>query len=200
MFQGIIHYMGALESIDIKKAYSSFVLRLPEGFPVKKLKIGDSIAVDGVCLTVIAMDKNLFTFDLSRETIRATRFTRCEEYKFFNLELPCNMTDALNGHSVAGHIDAVLECVKIEGEDYWFSLPAHLAPMIVPKGSISINGVSLTVGEVVADRFCVYLIPKTLELTNLSMLTPGMLVNVEVDMMARYIVNYMKTQNLNFVV
>ena len=98
---------------------------------------------------------------------------------------------------MTGHVDAVVDCIKIDGEDHWFSLPQALAPMIVSKGCITINGVSLTIGEVLADRFCVYLIPKTLELTNLVDLKPSYFVNIEVDMMARYIVNYMKTVNLN---
>ncbi len=199
MFQGIVHFKARLVSMDMDEIdeYGRLVLKMPTDFPIKRVRLGDSIAVDGVCLTVVNVDGMQISFDLLKETLRATRLIHLNQYPVCNIEQPCSMGDALHGHPVSGHVDAVVDCVKIEGENHWFSLPPVLAPMIVSKGSISINGVSLTIGEVLSDRFCVYLIPKTLELTNLTELKPSFFVNIEVDMMARYIVNYMKTVNLN---
>ena len=155
MFQGIVHFKAKVVSMNMREVddYGRLVLKMPSDFPIESVKIGDSIAVDGVCLTVVVIDGFDVSFDLLKETLRATRFIHLDQYPLCNVELPCAMGDALHGHPVTGHVDAVVDCIKIDGEDHWFSLPQALAPMIVSKGCITINGVSLTIGEVLADRF-----------------------------------------------
>ncbi len=147
--------------------------------------IGDSIAVQGVCLTVTSMAPHAFTADVSGETLRVS--TGLDQPGPVNLEKALRMGDALGGHLVSGHVDGVGEVLSRDGGVVSFAVPAELARFVARKGSICVDGVSLTVNEVDGRRFDVNLIPHTLESTTLSRLAPGTRVNLEVDLLARYV-------------
>ncbi|SEM98601.1 riboflavin synthase alpha chain [Nitrosomonas marina] len=155
--------------------------------------IGDSIAVNGVCLTVTALLETMFTVDVSQETLSCTCGLN-KINKRVNLEKALRLSDRLGGHLVSGHVDAVGEVTRSEasetnGSNYLVSIrsPKHLLRYIACKGSITVNGVSLTVNRIMQEEFCVNLIPHTLSNTTLKELEPGSRVNLEVDMLARYV-------------
>jgi riboflavin synthase len=147
--------------------------------------IGDSICVQGVCLTVTAMRDHGFTADVSEETLRVT--TGLDRPGEVNLEKSLAVGDKLGGHLVAGHVDGVGEVRSRNGTVVVFGLPKALAKYVAAKGSICVDGVSLTVNRASGDEFDVNLIPHTLETTTLSRLQPGAKVNLEVDLIARYV-------------
>jgi len=190
MFQGIIYHCAKVFSFDKNNNIKVLQLEFPESFEVSSVKLGDSIAINGCCLTVTEINGLKLSFDLLDETLRATNFQFLNEGDYVNIEKACRLSDAVNGHILSGHIDSYVNFIKSDGEDHWFALNDVVKPYIVKKGSVSINGVSLTVGEVLDDMFCVYLIPKTLELTNLSYLYDAKYVNIEIDMLARYCMNF----------
>lgn len=190
MFQGIIYHRARVFSFDKINNIKVLTLEFPSDFDVSDVKLGDSIAVNGCCLTVTSIAENNLSFDLLDETLRATNFQFLNKADEVNIEKACRLSDAVNGHILSGHVDAYVEFIEAVGEDHWFKLNETVKPYIVKKGSVAINGVSLTVGEVLNDRFCVYLIPKTLELTNLSLLNTSKFVNIEIDMLARYCMNF----------
>ena len=147
--------------------------------------VGDSIAVQGACLTVTTVKPRGFTADVSRETLRVT--TGLERPGPVNLEKSLAMGDKLGGHLVTGHVDGVGEVVRRDGGMVAFRLPAELNAYLARKGSMCIDGVSLTVNRAEGDLFEVNLIPHTLQATTLGRLAPGSQVNVEVDLIARYV-------------
>jgi riboflavin synthase len=147
--------------------------------------VGDSISVQGACLTVTSRTARGFTADVSAETLRVT--TGLERPGEVNLEKALRAGDALGGHLVAGHVDGVGELVRREGPLFRFRAPAELARFIASKGSICIDGVSLTVNAVQGAEFEVNLIPHTLQVTTLGRLAPGDKVNLEADLIARYV-------------
>ncbi len=153
------------------------------------VRVGDSIAVNGCCLTVVELEPAAFRVDVSQETLECT--TGFEAGARVNLEKALRLSDRLGGHLVSGHVDGRGEVArKDQVGDSWLlevRISAELAKYVARKGSITVNGVSLTVNQVERDRFEVNLIPHTLEVTNLKDLRPGMPVNVEVDMLARYL-------------
>ncbi|MEQ1526300.1 MAG: riboflavin synthase [Gallionella sp.] len=154
------------------------------------VQIGDSIAVNGVCLTVIALNSNAFTVDVSRETINCTAGLT-EINAPVNLEKALRLADRLGGHLVSGHVDGVGEAIAFEnlGESWKLKIlaPQALKKFIAIKGSITVNGVSLTINQVQDNEFVLNLIPHTLQMTNLKSLTVGSRVNLEVDLIARYV-------------
>jgi riboflavin synthase len=147
--------------------------------------VGDSIAVQGCCLTVTALTARGFTADVSDETLRVT--AGLDRPGEVNLEKALRMGDALGGHLVTGHVDGVGQVVRREGSVYAFRAPPGIARFVARKGSICVDGVSLTVNQADGDEFEVNLIPHTLEVTTLSRLEPGVRVNLEVDLVARYV-------------
>jgi riboflavin synthase len=147
--------------------------------------IGDSICVQGACLTVTALTQRGITADVSAETLAVT--AGLDRPGAVNLEKALCMGDPLGGHLVSGHVDGVAELVGCEGSVFTFKLPRALARYVARKGSICVDGVSLTVNRVDAEAFEVNLIPHTLQVTTLSRLEPGSRVNVEVDLIARYL-------------
>lgn len=147
--------------------------------------VGDSICVQGVCLTVTAIKRRAFTADVSAETLRVT--TGLDRPGKVNLEKSLALGDKLGGHLVTGHVDGVAEVVSRDAGVVAFRLPKPLAKYVAEKGSIAVDGVSLTVNGVDGNRFHVNLIPHTLSATTLSRLAPGERVNVEVDILARYV-------------
>ncbi|MBV8205838.1 MAG: riboflavin synthase, partial [Acidobacteria bacterium] len=153
---------------------------------------GASIAVSGVCLTVAEFQGSAFTADLALETVQRTSLAHLQPGSLVNLELPARAGDRMGGHIVQGHVDGVAEVIRFDpvsaGQDYWLAVrvPAHLARYIVEKGSIALEGISLTVARIQDDEVSVAIIPHTREVTNLKLVGPGAMVNVEVDVLAKY--------------
>ncbi len=191
MFSGIVESLGEVLEFNPTKAPARLVLKTKIEFDTNDLKIGDSVCVSGVCLTVVRREPGLLAFDLVAETVRCSIFQAIGAGSRVNLERSLKVGDRLNGHFVFGHVDSVTRLTAREDDQNClklvFELPKALRAYIVPKGSISISGVSLTVGEVSPERFCVYIIPHTAEVTTLGALQAEDLVNLEIDMLARYV-------------
>jgi len=190
MFTGIVETTGRLARIeprggDVRLVIDAGALGLAD------VAIGDSIAVSGVCLTVIEMDGNAFAVDVSTETLSRTSLGALNVGTRVNLEKAMRLSDRLGGHLVAGHVDGLAHVVAIEpdarSQRWTFELSPELARYAAPKGSIAIDGVSLTVNEVDGARFGVNLIPHTIEVTTLGDRKVGDAVNIEVDMIMRYV-------------
>ncbi|MDJ0388199.1 riboflavin synthase [Roseomonas sp. E05] len=192
MFTGIITATGIVAAIEpIGEGHDMrLAIEAPEGW-LEGAAIGASIACSGCCLTVITLAANRFTVEVSGETLSKTTLGRWREGSRINLERALRMGDEMGGHVVSGHVDGVAEVLSATPENgslrMLFQLPIGLAPFVAPKGSITIEGVSLTVNEVEGASFGVNLIPHTAAVTTLGELRPGQQVNVEIDMLARYV-------------
>ena len=188
MFSGIIEAIGVVRVNDPQLGQLAIECTL---FATESPKLGDSIAVSGVCLTVTKKEGELLYFDLASETRRCTSLGNLKIGSSVNLERSLRVGDRLHGHFVQGHVDAVGEILRIDRESntwrFECELPAALNQLVVRKGSIAVNGVSLTVGETTAESFSFYVIPHTFNETNFSTLTPGEQVNIEADMLSRYV-------------
>ncbi len=189
MFSGIVADAGMIKKVADRAGGLRLTIAT-ELLGMEDVKLGDSIAVNGVCLTVVQIDGNDFTVDVSRETLNCTTGL-AEQGRHVNLEKAMRLSDRIGGHLVSGHVDGVGEVVAFNdiGESWRLVVkaPAALAKYIAVKGSITINGVSLTVNHVAGDEFEVNLIPHTLEVTTLNELKKGTHVNLEVDLIARYV-------------
>ncbi|SEL57676.1 riboflavin synthase [Nitrosovibrio tenuis] len=189
MFTGIVEAIGEIKHVmPLEKGIS---LRVASGtLDLSDINTGDSIAVNGVCLTVTALANEEFSVDVSRETINCTEGLDKQGGRV-NLEKALRLSDRLDGHLVSGHVDGVGETVKFEqvGESWLLTIkvPDPLLKYIARKGSITVNGVSLTVNRIDKNEFEVNLIPHTLAVTTLADLKAGAKVNLEVDMLARYV-------------
>ncbi len=189
MFTGIVEEQGKVVALTVDEKGGRLTI---EGSPeTVDIPVGQSIAVNGVCLTVIQTDRAFFTTDLSAETLERTTLGDLKPQESVNLERPLKVGDSLGGHFVTGHVDGVGRITRCEsvGDSIrmWISFPPSLAVYIAPKGSIATDGVSLTVVDVSRDTFSVCLIPHTLAVTTLGWKTPGWLVNLEVDLLSRYL-------------
>lgn len=175
-----------------KKKKTAWLLKLqaPE-FIAESLQNGDSLACNGCCLTLVGRDGNELSFELLEETIRLTSFEGIKEGSLINLERPLAANARLGGHFVSGHIDirSKVEIFEQRGKNFYLrvALPAEFAKYVVYKGSIAIDGISLTVAEAEPDYLSVWLIPHTLEVTNLSECNAGKFVNLECDILAKYV-------------
>jgi len=194
MFTGIVETTGKLKKIEEEKGKIFFSIEV-DGF-LKDIKIGDSISCDGVCLTVIYKTKNIFKVELMPETLKLTRFSDVREGGLINLEKAMKFNGRIDGHFVMGHVDGVGKVDKIikEGEytDLVIKVPVKLIKYVPFKGSISINGVSLTIADSGKDWVKVCLITHTLKITNFLDLKKGNLVNLGIDMIARYLEQLIK--------
>ncbi len=191
MFTGIIQSVGKVSAIA-PNASGDWKLTLAVGkLDMSDVALGDSIAVNGVCLTVVSMTTNSFVADVSNETLNVSAFKQLSVGSFVNLEKALRLADRLGGHMVSGHVDAVGRVMSIFADGaswrYEFAMPKEVAHYVAHKGSITINGVSLTVNEVSDGSFTVNLVPHTLQETNLGELRVGSIVNLEVDVIARYL-------------
>ena len=193
MFTGIVTDVGTVRSADQR---GDLRLVVETGYDLGTVDLGASISCSGVCLTVVDKGDDWFAVDVSGETVSKTAADHWREGARLNLERALRLGDELGGHIVTGHVDAVATVVGVcpEGDStrIGISVSRHLAPMIAPKGSITLDGVSLTVNEVRDDgrasaQFTVNIIPHTGQHTTLGDLTPGQQLNVEVDVLARYI-------------
>ncbi len=191
MFTGLIEEVGRVTSI--KESAGKRRLTIEAHQVTRELKKGDSVAVSGVCLTAVDLRPNSFGADLAEETWLRTSFSRIREGALVNLELPMRADGRMGGHIVQGHVDGTgtfLELDKIEGaEDYWLhiELPPELERYVVYKGSIAVEGISLTVARLEDTRLTIAIIPHTVQMTNLRSLQPGDPVNLETDIIAKYV-------------
>ena len=186
MFNGIIKHTGGFVKL-VPGPNNYFVLTINAPTIANKLSIGDSVCVNGACLTVSKIQADNLSFDLLQETLDKTNLGDLNDDSQLNLELSIKMSDYMSGHLVSGHIDFYTELLEIKDQEYVFALPTNFQHLVASKGSITLNGVALTSCNVSDNTFSVYLIPETLAVTNLGTLTPHSQVNVEIDMLARYI-------------
>ncbi|MBM0278624.1 riboflavin synthase [Micromonospora tarensis] len=190
MFTGIIEELGEIVRVA-PTAGDSVLLGVRGPVVTSDARHGDSIAVNGVCLTVVEVADGVFTADVMGETLRRSALGALRPGDPVNLERAAALGSRLGGHLVQGHVDGVGELISREPAEQWetvrFRLPAALSRYVVEKGSITIDGVSLTVAEVGADEFAVGLIPTTLKLTTLGAKGVGDPVNLEVDVLAKYV-------------
>jgi len=201
MFTGIVTHRGTLEFLHpARDAHAGLRLGIRPQAPLEGLAVGDSVSVDGVCLTVTALQEGRLSFDAIPETLRKTTLGERSVGEVVNLERALRAGDALGGHWVQGHVDGIGTLREIErrGEDVRMVLAVEeaLHAGLLPKGSVTLDGVSLTVGEVwqEGDRrlFSVYLIPHTLEVTGLGRLEGGAHVNVEADILGRWVLHHLE--------
>ena len=189
MFSGIITEIGIITDIIPLAGGLRLTFYAPLSFNLADVVIGDSIAVSGICLTVIAKDAQHFSADVSRETLNCT--VGLNTLSEVNLEKALRLADRLGGHLVTGHVDGLGEIIHFSpsGESYELVIraPQELAKYIARKGSITVNGVSLTVNRIALSDFSINLIPHTLTATTLKNLSVGSKVNLEVDLIARYV-------------
>ncbi|MGC4807368.1 riboflavin synthase [Micromonospora sp. DT233] len=190
MFTGIVEELGEVVAVT-ETAADSALLALRGPLVTTDARHGDSIAVNGVCLTVVGVDGGVFTADVMGETLRRSALGALRPGAPVNLERAAALNSRLGGHIVQGHVDGVGEVLSREPAPQWetvrFRLPAALARYVVEKGSITVDGVSLTVADVGPDWFAVGLIPTTLALTTLGARAVGDPVNLEVDVLAKYV-------------
>jgi riboflavin synthase len=189
VFTGIVEELGEIVALEREGDSARLTVRGP--LVVSDAVHGASIAVNGVCLTVTDVKDDAFTVDVMKETLDRSSLAALAPGSPVNLERPVRPADRLGGHIVQGHVDGVGEIVSREPGDRWdvvtIGLPADLARYVVEKGSITVDGISLTVVEARDDAFTVALIPTTLELTTLGRKRPGDPVNLEVDVVAKYV-------------
>jgi riboflavin synthase len=192
MFTGIIETMATVQSV--RKTKSGRQLDILVQKFLKDMKDGSSVAIDGVCLTVIGKTQTTFRVDVIEETLSKTTLSSFAEGRQVNLEKPLLFTDRFDGHFVQGHIDGTAEIVRYEKseENVLFSvkLPKNLLMGIIKKGSVSIDGISLTVADLCGDELTVALIPYTLQVTTMGMKMPGDKVNIETDVIGKYVARY----------
>ena len=191
MFTGLVAELGSV--IAIEKGETSAVLTINAPQLIVDINLGDSVAVNGVCLTATSIGGTSFTADVMVQTLSLTSLSQIAVGSPVNLELAAQLNARMGGHMVQGHVDGVATVGGLTPGDKWaqfdLTVPAHLSKYIVNQGSICLDGVSLTVGNIddATNVVTVWLIPETLERTNLSTLKPGDLMNVEVDVLAKYV-------------
>lgn len=199
MFTGIVEEVGRVTGIE-QRGENRRITVAAKNTP-KELKPGDSVAVSGVCLTALNIKPDSFCADLAPETWVRTSFSRMHEGALVNLELPMKADGRFGGHIVQGHVDGVGKLIELEriadSENWWLhiELPAEIEKYTVYKGSISIEGISLTVAKLDGRRCTVAIIPHTVEMTNLYSLQPGDPVNLEADLIAKYVEKMMSVES-----
>jgi riboflavin synthase len=199
MFTGIITDIGIITHVEER---GDLRVTVQTGYDTTGIAIGASVANSGVCLTVVSKAANSLTFDVSAETLRCTASGMWSQGARLNLERALKVGDELGGHIVTGHVDAVGRITSIDAEGdskrFTFQMPASVAPYVAPKGSICLNGASLTVNEVSDDDlghwFTVNIIPHTAANTTFGTLQPGTRVNIEIDTLARYVARLKETE------
>lgn len=190
MFTGIVQDVGTVSALMARGGDVRLAIRVGQ-LDLARTAVGDSICVQGCCVTAVSLSGTTFEADLSRETLSLTTLGSLAVGTAVNLEPALRAGDPLGGHLVSGHVDGLATVVSrtpdARSTRFVFEVPAPLARFIAPKGSVALNGVSLTVNEVDGTRFGVNLIPHTLQVTTLGALAPGGLVNLEIDQVARYV-------------
>ena len=198
MFTGIIEEVGRVTRIVNRKTNRRLTIACSQS--VRELKQGDSIAVSGVCLTAVDITPQSFTADLAEETWKRTSLSRIREGALVNLELPMQANGRFGGHMVQGHVDGTgkfqaLKKLSAGGYALRIEIPADLARYVIFKGSLCIEGISLTVAAIEGMQVTAAIIPHTVKMTNLKSLKPGDPVNLEVDMIAKYVENMLRGES-----
>ena len=189
MFNGIIFNQGQIKKLINKK--KGCILFLKSNLKLSKKDLGVSISCDGVCLTLVSLQNNLLEFYLSKETIARSKFKKVKLNDYINLELPLKYGQKISGHICQGHVDTTAKVKKITIIDksyiYDFLIPGKFKKHLIEKASILINGVSLTISKITKDGFQIWAIPHTLKLTNLKNLKRNDIVNIEIDILSKYV-------------
>jgi riboflavin synthase len=205
MFTGLIQRTGTIAAVE--NGGGTMRIRVSAAGLASQLKEGDSVAVSGVCLTALAPTADSFEADLAQETVTRTSLSRLRRGSMVNLELPTPAGSPLGGHIVQGHVDGTgtlisTDRVSSSSEDRWLviDIPESLTRYVVEKGSIAVEGISLTVASISGDHVTIAIIPHTYTATNLHTLSPGVPVNIEVDVLARYAENQKGYKQRNWTV
>ncbi len=196
MFTGIIQEVGRLKAIS---TYPEAKISVHSQKLFSMVEIGESISVNGVCLSLVKKEKNLLFFHLSQETLKKTNLSSLKPESHVNRSRSLTLSSPLGGHLILGHVDGISKILSIKNmgssKRVKFSLPQELKKFAVKKGSIAVNGISLTIAEIGNNFFEVELIPITLENTNLKYIKIGDLVNLEMDIIGKYVEKFMKERN-----
>ena len=201
MFTGIVEELGTVASLERRPAGAR--LRIRCSTVLSDAQEGSSIAVNGVCLTALEIGKRQFSADLAQETLERTSLGRLANGSVVNLELPARAGDPMGGHIVQGHVDGtgkLLSLEPIEGGEDWrlaLEIQPHLAHYVIPQGSITVEGISLTVARIEDSRVEIAVIPHTYQVTNLRTLRPGDPLNIETDVLAKYAEKMAHAKNAN---
>lgn len=200
MFSGIVERTVPVVSI-VNTAGKSETIQVDLGASAKGVKIGGSISVNGVCLTVTRKKKTVVAFDVIEETLRVTNLGQLTKGSRVNIERGLRFSDSIDGHLVSGHIDGTGQITSVipmadSSVKLWIQARAELLAMMVPKGSIALDGISLTLVDVATDSFSVCLIPTTLTKTTLGRKKAGDLVNVEIDLIGKYLKKFVEQKEL----
>ena len=196
MFNLILYNQGLIKNIKKKTKYvhGSQVIEVSSNISFKKSDIGESVCCDGVCLTLISIKKKIMEFYLSNETIKRSKFRYIKINDRINLELPLKYGQKISGHICQGHVDTVGKILNVKKIDksylFDFKINSKDKKNIIEKASICINGISLTISKVTKKGFQIWIIPHTYKLTNLSKLKKGNFVNIEIDILSKYIKNF----------
>lgn len=197
MFTGLVEDIGTLSSIRPSGAGVRLTIR--SGLPLDEVKLGDSIAVDGACLTAEAFEDGGFVVVAGRETLVKTSLAGAKPGRRVHLERAMRVGDRLDGHIVQGHVDGVGTVLSMDERQeswvLWMRVPPDLTKFVAPKGSITLDGVSLTVNEVVGERCRVNIVPHTARVTRLATFRPGQRVNIEVDVLAKYVERLLQSRD-----
>lgn len=198
MFTGLVEDRGSVLTVEHDK--DSAILEISTSL-TPQINIGDSVSVNGVCLTATAKSQSAFKADVMVQTLRLTSLANISVGDQVNLELAMRSGARLGGHIVQGHIDGVAEVIENSKGDKWnkfvVRIPSELARYVVNQGSIAVDGVSLTVGEISENLVTLWLIPETLAKTNLESRVPGQFVNIEVDQLAKYVEKLLKAGEID---
>ena len=190
MFTGLVEGQGVVRSTERENSAIRLVIEVPSVF-LTGGKLGDSVAIDGCCLTVVQLDGQRWHFQAGPETLAKTSLGRIQPGDSVNLERPLAADGRLGGHFVQGHVDGIghVDSIEADGEwvTIWFRVPEQLTRQMVPKGSVAVDGISLTAVDVEKDRFSVALIPHTREVTTLGAKRVNDPVNIETDVLAKYV-------------
>lgn len=193
MFTGLVEGIGKI--VSLQPCRGGLLAEFSASFSLKDTNVGDSIAVDGVCLTVTEIRGSSFRAQISPETLAKTTFRYKNSGDFVNLERALKFGDRLGGHLVSGHVDGMGKIISINPvEDFWkvkIEIPEELSPYLVKKGSIAVDGVSLTINDFKGNTLELMLIPHTLKATTLCLKKPGDLVNIEIDMIAKMVYKWL---------
>jgi riboflavin synthase len=189
MFTGLVEETGIVKGVKQKGGSTIFTIQGTK--TVKSLRIDHSIAVEGVCLTVIKSTAKTFDVQAVEETLKKTTLEKLKVGSLVNLERPLLPSDRLGGHFVLGHVDGLGKIISLKKLEsswiYWIQVPKKFSHHLIPVGSIAVNGVSLTMAEVKANSFAVSIIPHTMDITTFPLLKPGIMVNLEFDVLGKYI-------------